>query len=81
MPNCFGSDLGKSWANVLLSFPPPIGANGTVSAFDSVKLLGCPFGKELLFRVDILLYIILIWRSVILVTYSLVPALFGADLA
>ena len=38
MPNCFGSDLGKSWANVLLSFPPPIGANGTVSAFDSWKL-------------------------------------------
>ena len=45
------------------------------------NFLGCPFGKELLFRVDILTYIILIWRSVILVTYSLVPALFGADLA
>ena len=58
-----------------------IGARGLCLLLTLKNFLGCPFDKELLFLVDILSYIILVWRSVILVTYSLVPALFGADLA
>ena len=59
----------------------PLVQTGLCLLFTLENFLGRPFGKEVLFRVEIISYIILIWRSVILVTYSLVPALFGADLA